>query len=195
MDRREVLKSIGLIVGGTVVGAEMFLSGCTNPEEQVGILSNDQMALMEEIAETILPKTAKSPGAKEAKVGIPINNIVSRFYSSVEQQVLLEGLEVYKTNDFMGMTSEEKENYLLVLEKEVKDNPKITVTDSEGNTTETKPSYIMIKQLSIWGYKSSEIVAKNGYNYLPIPGGYDGCVEVTDEVKPMYPSPRFGTRV
>jgi hypothetical protein len=41
------------------------------------------------------------------------------------------------------------------------------------------------KQLTIWGYRISEIVANNVYNFVPIPGRYDGCVEVTSDTKLM----------
>lgn len=188
MNRRDILKSVGLVVGGTVIGADAFLlNGCTFSEEQVGLLSNKQIKLLEEIAETILPHTDKSPGAKDAKVGPFINRIVTDFYSTQEQQVFLEALEKYKTLDFAAMKPEEKQTQLLSEEENIKTNPKYIYTNQETQETfETRPPYVMIKQLSIWAYLSSEIVAKNNYNYLPIPGKFTGCKEVVPETKPMY---------
>ena len=91
MDRREVLKSVGLIVGGSIVGAEAFLTGCSN-KKQDGFLSIDQIRILEEIAEVILPKTEGSPGAKDATVGQFMNNIVTDFYTNAEQQVFARAI-------------------------------------------------------------------------------------------------------
>ncbi|WP_456462402.1 gluconate 2-dehydrogenase subunit 3 family protein [Reichenbachiella sp.] len=188
MNRRDILKSVGLIVGGTVIGADAFLlNGCTFSEEQLGILSNKQIKLLEEIAETILPHSEKSSGAKDAKVGPFIDRIVSDFYTTQEQQVFLEALTKFKELDFESLKQEEKEAILLKEEKYIEENDKFTFTNQEtGESFETRQPYVMIKQLSIWAYLSSEVVAKNNFNYLPIPGKYTGCVEVTPETKPMY---------
>ncbi|MEP2024042.1 MAG: gluconate 2-dehydrogenase subunit 3 family protein [Reichenbachiella sp.] len=194
MNRREILKSVGLIVGGTVIGADSFLlSGCTFSEEQIGILTNEQIHLLEEIAEVILPHTEKSPGAKDAKVGAFANRIVTDFYNGQQQQVFLEALAKYKEMNFASLTPAEKEAQLLREETNIEENPRYTFNNEEtGETFETQPAYVMIKQLSIWAYLSSEIVAKNNFNYLPIPGKYTGCIEVTTETKPMYGNPRPG---
>ena len=34
MNRRDALTRVSLLLGGTILGAEAFLSGCTNPPEQ-----------------------------------------------------------------------------------------------------------------------------------------------------------------
>lgn len=194
MNRRDILKSVGLIVGGTVIGADSFLlSGCTFSEEQTGLLSSEQIKLLEEIAETILPHTNKSPGAKDAKVGLFINRIVTDFYNHQEQEVFLQALDRYNEVDFASMKPDEREAYLMDEEQNIEKNPIHTFTNEEtGESFETRPAYVMIKQLSIWAYLSSEIVAKNNFNYLPIPGKYTGCVEVNEETKPMYWKQRPG---
>lgn len=188
MNRREILKSVGLIVGGTVIGADAFLlNSCAFSEEQVGILSGKQIQLLEEIAEVILPHTEKSPGAKDAKVGAFINRIVSDYYNTHEQQVFLEALDKYKAMDFASLKPEEKKAQLLSEEQYIAENSTYTFTNKETNKSfKTRPAYVMIKQLSVWAYLSSEIVAKNNFNYLPIPGKYEGCVPVTADTKPMY---------
>ncbi|MDW3210431.1 MAG: gluconate 2-dehydrogenase subunit 3 family protein [Reichenbachiella sp.] len=188
MNRRDILKSVGLIVGGTVIGADAFLlNGCTFSEEQVGLLSSKQIKLLEEIAETILPHSEKSPGAKDAKVGPFIDRIVSDFYTTQEQQVFLEALTKFKELDFESLKQKEKEAILLKEEKYIEKNDQYTFTNQEtGESFETRQPYVMIKQLSIWAYLSSEVVAKNNFNYLPIPGKYTGCVDVEADTKPIY---------
>ena len=36
MNRRDALARVSLILGGTVLGAEFWLSGCTNPQKNIG---------------------------------------------------------------------------------------------------------------------------------------------------------------
>ena len=67
MNRRDALARVALIMGGTVLGAEAFLSGCTTAKTGLKF-SVDDIAFLNEVAETIIP-TTNTPGAKEAKVG------------------------------------------------------------------------------------------------------------------------------
>lgn len=195
MNRREVLKSVGLIVGGSIVGGEAFLSGCST-KKQEGFLSKNEMNMLEEIAEVIMPKTEGSPGAKDAKVGQFMNNIVTDFYTNAEQQVFARAIESLKESEFSAMTPEDKIQYVKQLEIAVKKKPKeVYVLEKENKEQvefETTHSYLMIKQLTIWGYLASEVVANNNFNFLPIPGHYETCVQVNDEVRPMYYNTNVG---
>src|ERR1044072_7381181 len=67
MDRREALSRVALIFGGTIIGAEAFLSGCKTTPAKEGLFAAGDVSLLDEIGETILPATASSPGAKEAQ--------------------------------------------------------------------------------------------------------------------------------
>ena len=104
MDRRELLKTIAILTGTAVIGGELFLSGCktkqpfvdTNPintNTSTGlskILTAAQVALLNEIAETIIPTTADSPGAKAAKVGEFMNVMVTDCYLPANQKIFTE---------------------------------------------------------------------------------------------------------
>ena len=68
MDRREALSAIALLVGGTLVGAEAFLTGCKTTGKKEGLFAAEDIALLDEVGDTILPTTASSPGAKAAKI-------------------------------------------------------------------------------------------------------------------------------
>ena len=78
MNRREALSRVALIMGGTVLGAEAFLSGCTTGTAGLQF-SKDDISFLNEVAETILPAT-NTPGAKEAKVGEFMTLIVNDCY-------------------------------------------------------------------------------------------------------------------
>jgi len=182
MDRREAISIVGLIVGGSVVGVGNFLSSCTPKDGETiyGILDKQQVKTIEEVAETILPKTKDSPGAKDVEIGKFVNRFITDCYDNEEQKTLLDGiiklneLSVSVFNDyFADLKSKEKHELLLTLETEVK-----TFYDDSENW-DKKHYYSMMKQATILGYLTSERVGTEVYNYVPIPGRFEGCIQYT----------------
>jgi len=159
-------------MGGTIIGSEVFLSGCRNSTPQKSLISENDIALLDEIGETILPETADSPGAKAAKIGNFMKAIVMDCYSMEEQQIFLSGLaninrlsiENYES-EFPNLTASDKVTFIHGLEQEA-------LADKSG-----QPHYInMIKQLTLWGYFTSEPGATQALRYNPVPGRYIGCI-------------------
>lgn len=71
MDRRTIIKQISLITGAAFVGGELFVqTGCKadKTDQASSLLTTQQVSLLDEIGETILPQTA-TPGAKEVGIG------------------------------------------------------------------------------------------------------------------------------
>ena len=179
MDRREALSTVSFIVGGTIVGAASFLVGCkkSTKESVFGVLNNQEITIVEDLAETILPKTSSSPGAKEVEIGKFINTIVSDCYDEVEQTVFLDGLKrldetsIQNYNEkFVELGPMNKTAMLLLLESESKTLNQISVK------SEPPHYYTMMKQLTIWGYLSSKTVGTKVLRHIPLPGRYDGCL-------------------
>src|SRR5574339_815579 len=98
MNRRDALSRVALLVGGTVIGAEFFLSGCkANDKYGASVDFNEKdIAYLDEIAETIIPQT-DTPGAKAAKVGAFMAVMVKDTYNDQQQKTFLEGMT--KLND------------------------------------------------------------------------------------------------
>jgi hypothetical protein len=179
MNRREAVTRVGLILGGTVIGAEAFLSGCTKrSEEAVSWLdfSVDRVAFLDEVGETILPTTASSPGAKEAMIGEFMKAIVTDCYEEKDQQIFIDGItrlnavaEEKYSKAFMKLSTEEKHDLLVAIDKEAKDYAQTKKQDDPAHY------FSMIKQLTLWGYFTSEVGSKKALRYEPLPGRYDGC--------------------
>src|SRR5688500_8014016 len=95
MDRRELLKMIATLTGGVVIGSEVFLTGC-KPKDQTTttthLLTTDDIAFLDEVAETVLPQTA-TPGAKAAKVGAFMVTYVNDCYEEKDQKIFREGIK------------------------------------------------------------------------------------------------------
>ena len=182
MNRRDALARVSLLLGGTILGAEAFLSGCNNPPEQkLGVagmnFSNTDIAFLDEVAETILPAT-DSPGAKEAKVGEFMTRIVKDCYTEADQKIFLDGM--VKLDDaskkkngksFMDSTPEQRHDLLVDLDKEQKDYM------AQKKKDDPTHYFRMIKELTLWGYFTSEVGAKKALRYVAIPGKYEGCID------------------
>ena len=182
MNRRDALGRVALLLGGTVVGAELFLSGCKNaPDATIGAggtnFSNDDIAYFDEISETILPAT-DTPGAKDAKVGAFWATIVKDCYTESDQKVFLDGMK--KLNDasqqknnktFMESTPEQRHDLLVALDKEQKDYMAAKKKDDPSHY------FRMMKELTLWGYFTSNPGANKALRYVAVPGKYEGCID------------------
>lgn len=203
MDRREALSRVALIFGGTIIGAEAFLSGCKTTPKKEGLFAADDIPLLDEVGETILPATALSPGAKEAQIGQFMKTIVTDCYTEDDQRTFADGIG--KLNDaskkkfdksFMQLTPDQKHEFLVGLDKDSKDREKelsdkaSKMTDEEKHKrtmdqhagtykrdTQDDPHYFgMMKQLTLWGFFTSEPGATKALRYIAVPGKYEGCI-------------------
>ena len=194
MDRRELLKMIAVLTGTAVVGADIFLSGCTSGSKADLGFTSSNIALLDEIGETILPAT-DSPGAKEAKVGEFMKVIVADCYPPASQEAFTKGLTTFReacksmhNKDFMDCSPEQRKELLMKLEQEAKDfNKPVEEADKarrdemkkKGNEYDFVSSprhyYSMMKQLTLWGYFTSEVGATKALRNLPVPTKFDGA--------------------
>ncbi len=175
MDRREALSIVSVLFGGMVVGSSAFLTGCQSrrSEPLSGVMNIDDKLLIDEVGESILPKTSRSPGARELKIGTFVNSIVSDCYSPQEQSIFTNGLANLKDlcserygKSFPELGMETRSTILEILENENK-----SYQSGSGDIH----YYLMIKQLVIWAYLSSRKVSIEVLGYVPVPGKYEGC--------------------
>jgi hypothetical protein len=179
MERRELLKKIALLTGAIVVGGEFLLTGCKNNTAGPLSLSADQLNLLDEIAETIIPAT-DTPGAKAAQIGKFMEIMVADCYTPAEQKVFKEGLmaidpysQKIAAKNFMKASSEERITILTSLEKEAK---QYNQEKKEGIPVHY---YTMMKQLTLWGFFTSETGMTETLRHNPVPGKYQGDVPYT----------------
>lgn len=179
MNRREAVSRVALLLGGTVIGAEFFLSGCKASDDKITTTLDfkpSDIAYLDEIAETIIP-TTDSPGAKAAGVGTFMTVMVKDCYDEKNQQIFLEGMTKLdaasrKMHDksFMSATPEQRKALLISLDTEQKDYNKDKKKDDPAHY------FTQLKQLTLLGYFTSEIGATKALRYQAIPGRYDGCM-------------------
>jgi hypothetical protein len=193
MERRELLKMIAVLTGGAVIGGDVFLSGCKSKAADASVFSAANIALLDEVGETIIPTTT-TPGAKATKIGDFMKVMVTDCYTEDQQKVFAEGIAglnaaCTKANSksFMDCTPDQRKSFLITLEKEAKEYNKQKDEKEKAAVEKARaeknpdfvaaPShyYTMIKQLTLFGYFSSEIGSKQALRHLPVPGKYDGA--------------------
>ena len=121
MNRREALNQVALLLGGTIVGGSLFLEGCKTADKKMAVglpLTKEQIAFLDEIAETIIPAT-DTPGAKAAQVGEFMQVMVTDCYEEKDQKIFLEGLNKINEasdkkyqKDFMTISPEQRKELL-----------------------------------------------------------------------------------
>lgn len=203
MDRRTAISRVALILGSTVIGADLFISGCTNTNEHAiqgqTVLSEAQISYLNEVANTILPKTAASDGAKAANVGAFMKIMVRDCYAPADQKIFFDGLDKLEQvckktygKGFLNCNPQERQKLLISLDAEAKEDKKKNdllqqkeAEKQKASQAGGKPNYLkkasptpyfaMIKQLTLLGYFTSEIGYKS-MGYVSVPGRYDGDV-------------------
>jgi hypothetical protein len=194
MHRREAIKRVSLLLGGVAfVGGSQLLTACagdrppaadstqvaaTGPAP-IGEFSVADQQYLDEVADTILPTTAKSPGAKAAATGPFMALMVTDTYSPEDQKIFREGMtkleEACKAKHsvgFMAATPEQRTALLTELDKEQHEFQK---------TRKDQPQHYfrMMKELALLGFFTSEIGYTKAMRYKETPGKYEPCLPYT----------------
>jgi hypothetical protein len=186
MDRREALKKSAFVAGFALsTSATMgILKGCSpsgRPKWPPRFLTKDQVSLVTAIADTILPAT-DTPGAIDVNVPEFIDLMLKDNFSPEEQQAFKEGASTFVKSvdtDFsthFEKCDEEEKNKILTKEEQR--------SLEHFQATYQRTFYMMVKELTILGYYTSEDVMTNMLDYHPVPGRYDGCIPFPPDGKP-----------
>jgi glucoside 3-dehydrogenase (cytochrome c) hitch-hiker subunit len=177
LTRREALRRVSVLLGGaTLIGQSAWLTGCEAEGARAATFGASEIALLGEIAETILPATG-TPGAKAAGVGPFMAVMVTDAYDPQEQRIFRDGLKTLEREcraangtDFMGSSPEQRLALLERLDREQFDH--MRKVEPGG-----APHYFrMMKELTLLGYFTSEIGYTQAMRYAEAPGRFDPCV-------------------
>ncbi len=194
MHRREAIKRVSVLLGGVAfVGGSQLLTACAGDRPPaadstqvaakgpapIGDFSVADQQYLDEVADTILPTTAKSPGAKAAATGPFMALMVTDTYSPDDQKIFREGMtkleEACKAKHgagFMAATPEQRTALLTELDQEQFEFQK---------TRKDQPQHYfrMMKELALLGFFTSEIGYTKAMRYKETPGKYEPCLPYT----------------
>ena len=130
--REAVLRVSALLGGAALIGGSAFITGCRDESGEKPAagsftpFATDEIAFLDEVADTILPTTS-TPGAKAAKTGAFMALIVTDSYKPEDQKAFRDGMkslddrsrEMNKAS-FMESTPQQRLALLEVLDREQK---------------------------------------------------------------------------
>ena len=204
--RREAVLRVTALLGGiALTGGTALITGCR--QKKLGEpFTPDEIAYLDEIADTILPTTS-TPGAKAAKTGAFMALMVKDTYEPKDDQIFREGMR--KLDDaskdkngagFMKATPQQRLALLQDLDREQfnmseqrkadakrksdeflserqQSQPAPAATTATKITEQPPKGYFrMMKELALLGYFTSEIGMTQAQRYVESPGRYDPCI-------------------
>ncbi|WP_276388895.1 gluconate 2-dehydrogenase subunit 3 family protein [Eudoraea chungangensis] len=188
MKRKSFLNNIGLLGGGLLLlPGSSLLQGCEYQPSERRTLKEEDIPLLDEIGETIIPTSESSPGAKAVKIGAFMYSIYKDCMPPENQAIFLSGLNdldfraatLYKTS-FLEISADEKLELLEKLQLEA-----IALGESQEGADKPVPHYFdLFKSLTSYGYFTSEVGMTMARNYLPIPGKFEACINYNKGDRP-----------
>ena len=196
MKRRRFLSSMVIIVPAAIVSTEMIFSSCKSGAKDE-YFTEENIKLLDEIGETIIPATSTSPGAKAAQIGEFMKVYVTDCYTPDEQNTFWYGINKIKEvsrnkykNQFPKLTLLQKKEILQKFEKDAQEysENKKRNTGANGDAVQTGKGnqdamneynghfYPMIKELTLFGFFTSQPGATKALRYIQTPGTYKGEV-------------------
>ena len=181
MDRRSAIKNITLSFGTITLstGTISMIQSCqTNSTDwSPKFFSLAQINFLDRVLEIIIPET-DSPGAKSLKLVRFVDAYLYKNVRIAEQEFLLSMMQ-----DFINMILESKNISSVsdiddpIIEKSFSlhiDNGNIIAQD--GNNYSQICG--LFREMAVRSYKLTEYVLTNKLGYIPIPGYYDGNVDI-----------------
>jgi hypothetical protein len=192
--RREAVQRVAALLGGAaLVGGDRLFAFSFEPAvvervtvQGAGAFTTADVALLDEIAETILPETS-TPGAKAAKVGAFMALTVTEAYDERERQVFQQGLRQLDEAcrqahgvPFMQASAAQRLSLVEALDREqhavMEDRaPKQRVRAPASPSASDEPAHYfrLMKELTLLGYFTSEIGCTRAMRYIESPGRFD----------------------
>jgi hypothetical protein len=194
--RRDVIQRVTAMLGGiALAGGDRLLALSFDEDARsrtmaqgVGAFSAADIALLDEISETILPETS-SPGAKAAKTGAFMALMVTDGYTDRAREVFREGMRQVDAScvaangvPFMSATAAQRLTLLQALDREQKAvmDARLAAPTNRApvpEVTNSDPAHYfrMMKELALLGFFTSEAGCTKALRYIESPGRYDPC--------------------
>src|SRR5690606_3163870 len=137
-------------------------------------------SIISTVSEIIIPRT-DTPGAIDAGVPGFIDQMLKEVYKEEDQKYFLDGLAAFNDgakseygDAYIDLDAEDQAAYV----KSVHD----AAVEAE-QTTDPKPKrqfILMMKELTMLGFFTSEPGATQVLQYVAVPGAYKGCIPLSE---------------
>ncbi|MBV8805433.1 MAG: gluconate 2-dehydrogenase subunit 3 family protein [Sinobacteraceae bacterium] len=198
MNRREALKRVAWLMGGTVSASAILAVrnsySATSPAgNKPSFLSSPQAAIVSTVAEIMIPRT-DTPGAID--VGVPgfIDRALADVYAAEDQKRYLAGLTAFEAaaqtehgKKFVALEAPQqvalvqKFHDAAVLEErraEDSDESQGPRKSQDSHDKWQRPFILMTKELTLLGFFTSKAGATQILQYQAVPGSYHACISL-----------------
>ncbi|NAS10820.1 gluconate 2-dehydrogenase subunit 3 family protein [Poritiphilus flavus] len=206
MERRIALKNMGLALGFTVATPTLISIVQSCKSEKVlewtpDFFTPEEGSVLTHLVDIILPKT-DTPSATEVQVNIFIDRFIDQVIPKEQQDFakMTIGKFIEKALKDSGKENagelgpEDLEPVLassLKITKEQEEVQQKAIEEfmmamGEGKSAELNDEAARfafansLREMTIWGYKTTEYIGEEVLAYLPVPGEYIGCGDVNE---------------
>ncbi len=190
MDRREILKTMAMTLGGSIAlpGSVFARMGEPVEKSQLTLFTPAQRAQVAALAEAMIPET-DTPGAIEAGVPEWMEVILKDCYLEEDRTVILAGLEdcTQHCRKRFGKTIEQlpagdQVSFMTELHKEQMDAYYASI-NSGGEPR--KPFLSQFRELAKFTYVNSEVGGTTAFEYVHVPTRWEPAKKLTPDQKPF----------
>ncbi|HAH80126.1 MAG TPA: hypothetical protein DCL88_02780 [Gammaproteobacteria bacterium] len=176
LERRDLLKGLAVILGAAISPACQRAAEVPAAQRMAGVArwSLEQRAIAHRCADLIMPAT-DTPSALAVGVGEFMDYVASVWLQQSELEELLAGLNGLQeeaqrqyTKNFVDLSEMEQVQLLTQMETAS------SVLNASSQEELRSRVFARLKELTVVGYYSSEVGAKQERVYVPMPGRYDG---------------------
>jgi gluconate 2-dehydrogenase gamma chain len=192
MNRREFLQCAAILVSGAAVSQmglaltqEQLTYLATAPDyiaRTVSMFDAEQRRFVAAVADTIIPRT-DSPGAIDAGVPRFIELMVADWFTDQERSHFMAGLGTAQQQceeefgrPFQELGEQQRAQFLEALEAAAASSPWYQQGSAVRGFVSDAPFICHMKELTAWGFFTSEAGASKVLRYDPMPMRFDGEV-------------------
>lgn len=173
LTRREALRRASLLLGVAFTPSILAaVAGAAPAGAAKQVFGDPERALVAAVAERLLPRT-DTPGALDAGVPAFIERMVNAYFTDRERRIFLDGvpeLEALSQSragaSFVRLRPEQQDTVLGAL--------------AEAAVGRGTTFYSLVREATIVGYFTSELVGKTVLHYDPVPGRFDACIPISE---------------
>ncbi|HEY7638246.1 MAG TPA: gluconate 2-dehydrogenase subunit 3 family protein [Steroidobacteraceae bacterium] len=190
MNRRELLQRVAWLMGGAISAPAVLgvLNGCSPKPSGATwtplFLSKDEGAIVAAVADLILPRT-DTPGARDVGVPAFIDVILKDAYPSEDQARFVSGLKDFDSaaqrahgKPFLELPQAQRLAFLQQVHNAAAAAEKAQAEKDVPAEERARPFVLMMKELTLLGFFTSQAGATQVLQYVAVPGGYQACIPI-----------------
>ncbi|GAB5449833.1 MAG: gluconate 2-dehydrogenase subunit 3 family protein [Halioglobus sp.] len=197
MNRREFLQCAAIMITGAsatqlgfALSDEQKTYLATAPDYIAGeldYLTPVQRNIIAAMAEVVIPRT-ETPGAIDAGVPRFIELMAGDWFNDQERGIFTAGLREMETGIpekygklFFELEASQQLQIMQDLEQQAEDSSWYDFANVQRQFISDAPFICQVKELTIWGFFTSEVGAKEVLRYEPMPMRFDGDIPLGSE--------------